>query len=75
MSGEYKQTLIKQLHQTCEKSRIYIRGVRQDARKSLKPFKGNELKTYEKEIQKETDDFIKEIDKIMAAKETELKNA
>ncbi|KAJ3273504.1 hypothetical protein HDV01_004424 [Terramyces sp. JEL0728] len=73
MTAEYKQSLVRQIHANAEKSKIGIRNIRQDARKSIKKDKSKDVvKKNEDSVQKKTDDFIKKIDDLIAAKEKEL---
>ena len=61
-----------------EESKVSIRSIRRDAIDSVKAQKKNneitedEVKSSEEEIQKITDKFVEEIDKIVAAKEKEV---
>ena len=61
-----------------ESSKVAIRSIRRDAIEKLKAMKKNseitedDLKDGEKEVQKITDGFIDEIEKVAAAKEKEI---
>lgn len=61
-----------------EESKVAIRSIRRDANDQLKKqekageLTEDDLKKYEAEIQKATDSFIKDIDKIAADKEKEI---
>jgi ribosome recycling factor len=76
LSGDFKKQMIKNIHQSCERTRVSIRNVRQDARKLLKQaeYSANESKALEKKVQDETDGFIKNVDSLMQTKEKELQN-
>ena len=71
--------LVKQTKKYGEEAKVAIRNIRRDAiEKYKKQQKSSEIteddyKNTEKDIQKLTDDYIKEIDKIMERKEKELK--
>ena len=71
--------LVKQTRKYGEEAKVAIRNIRRDAiEKFKKQQKASEIteddyKNVEKDIQKLTDDFTKEIDKIMSNKEKELK--
>ncbi|MCD6133984.1 MAG: ribosome recycling factor [Candidatus Omnitrophica bacterium] len=79
LSGERREELIKIVKSITEEGRVSIRTVRKDANEKIKAlekekkisederFKGQE------EVQKLTDKYIKEIEKILQEKEKELK--
>ena len=70
--------LAKDVKKKAEDSKVAIRNIRRDAMDSFKKqekkseITEDDLKNAEKDIQKLTDDFIKEIDKICDKKEKEL---
>ena len=78
LTEERRKELAKQTKKYGEESKIAIRNIRRDAiEKFKKQQKASELteddyKIAEKDIQKLTDDFIKEIDKISEKKEKQL---
>ena len=78
LTEERRKDLIKQTKKYVEESKVAIRNIRRDAiEKFKKQQKASEIteddyKNAEKDIQKLTDDYAKEIDKIIAAKEKEL---
>ena len=78
LTEERRKDLIKQTKKYVEESKVAIRNIRRDAiDKFKKQQKASEIteddyKIAEKDIQKLTDDFIKEIDKITEKKEKEL---
>ena len=78
LTEERRRDLVKQTKKYGEESKVAIRNIRRDAiEKFKKQQKSSEIteddyKIAEKDIQKLTDDFIKEIDKISAKKEKEL---
>ena len=61
-----------------EESKVAVRNIRRDAMEKFKAQKKkseiteDDLKIVEKDMQKLTDDYIKEVDKIAAKKEQEL---
>ena len=69
---------IKQVKKYAEEAKVAIRNIRRDAMDSFKTQKKNgdmtedDVKIAEKDFQKITDDWIKEIDKIADKKEKEL---
>lgn len=78
LTEERRKELAKQTKKYGEESKVAIRNIRRDAiEKFKKQQKASEIteddyKLAEKDIQKLTDDFIKEIDKITEKKEKEL---
>ena len=78
LTEERRKELAKQVKKYGEESKVAIRNVRRDAiEKFKKQQKASEIteddyKNVEKDIQKLTDDYIKEIDNITAKKEKEL---
>lgn len=78
LTGERRQELAKTAGKMAEDGRVSVRQARRDA---LDLFKGekneslseDDFKRYEKEVQKLHDDYIGEINQLLAAKETELK--
>ena len=79
LTEERRLDLVKQTRKYGEEAKVAIRNIRRDAiEKFKKQQKASEIteddyKNVEKDIQKLTDDFTKEIDKIMSNKEKELK--
>lgn len=78
LTEERRKELVKQVKKYSEDGKVAIRNIRRDA---MEDFKGqkkrseiteDDLKEIEKDLQKLTDDFIKEIDKLTDAKEKEL---
>ena len=78
LTEERRRDLVKQTKKYGEESKVAIRNIRRDAiDKFKKQQKASEMteddyKIAEKDIQKLTDDYIKEIDKITVRKEKEL---
>jgi ribosome recycling factor len=78
MTEERRKELAKLAHQYAEKARIAVRNVRRDGMEGLKTdekkheISQDEHKRLEVEVQKMTDETIKEIDAAMAAKEKEI---
>jgi len=78
LTEERRRELAKLTHQYAEKAKIAVRNVRRDGMDSLKTDeKKNEIsederKRLETEVQKLTDDTIKDIDAAAAAKEKEI---
>ena len=78
LNEERRKELVKTVKKMGEESKVSIRSIRRDAMDSVKDQKKNneitedEVKSAEAEIQKITDKFVEEIDKIVAAKEKEV---
>ena len=76
---ERRRELIKQIAKTAEDSKVAIRNIRRDAVESFKAQKKkgeiteDDLTDSEKDIQKLTDNYIKEIGKVAEKKEAEIK--
>ncbi|SHE32856.1 MULTISPECIES: ribosome recycling factor [Caloramator] len=78
LTEETRKNLVKVVKKHGEDTKVAVRSVRRDANDRLKALKkeGNfsedEIKRTEEEVQKITDNFIKEIDKLVEAKEKEI---
>jgi len=78
LTEERRKDLVKQIKRYGEDSKVAIRNIRRDAVEDFKAQKKkseiteDDLKIAEKDIQKLTDDYIKEIDALTAKKEKEL---
>lgn len=78
LTEERRKDLCKDIKNIAENSKVAIRSIRRDAIEKLKAMKKDsaitedDLKNGEKKIQKYTDDFVADIDKISAAKEKEI---
>ena len=76
---ERRRELIKQVHKTAEESKVAIRNVRRDAvevykaQKKKSEITEDDLADTEKDLQKLTDKYIADIDKIAEKKESEIK--
>ncbi len=78
LTEERRKELVKTVKKYTEEAKVQIRNVRRDALDDYKKKKKDgevtedDLKEIEKDIQKLTDKYIKEIDDICAAKEKEI---
>ncbi|MBS1401508.1 MAG: ribosome recycling factor [Oscillospiraceae bacterium] len=78
LTEERRKELAKQVKKYAEESKVAVRNIRRDAMEKFKAQKKkseiteDDLKVVEKDMQKLTDDYIKEVDKIAAKKEQEL---
>jgi ribosome recycling factor len=78
LSEERRKQLAKSLHKTCEEYKVAVRNIRRDSNDLIKGFKKDgdiaedDAFKAQDEIQKITDEFIKQIDKIYEEKEKEI---
>jgi len=78
LSGERRKEMLKVAGRMAEEARVAIRNVRRDANEHVKNLqKEHKISEDErdetlKQIQKDTDDFIKKIDDVVKAKEEEI---
>ena len=76
---ERRKDLIKQVSRYAEDSKVAIRNIRRDAVENFKAQKKkgeiteDDLADTEKDLQKLTDNYIKELDKVALKKEAEIK--
>ena len=78
LTAERRKELVKQAKATAENSRVAIRNIRRDGNDDLKKqqkeglLTEDGLKTAETDLQKATDKYIQEINKILEDKEKEI---
>lgn len=78
LTAERRKELVKQAKAAAETSRVAIRNIRRDGNEDLKKqqkdskLTEDELKTAEDALQKSTDKFIADINKILETKEKEI---
>ena len=78
LTEERRKEIAKVIRTKCEDSKVAIRSIRRDAIDNFKKSQKNaeltedDLKGIEKDVQKLTDNFIKDIDTIMSNKEKEI---
>ena len=78
LTEERRKELVKGIRKKGEDSKVAIRSIRRDAMEDAKVQKkngeitGDDVKNLEKDIQKLTDNYIKDIDSIIASKEKEI---
>ena len=78
LTEERRKELVKGIHKKGEDSKVAIRSIRRDAMEDAKAQKKageiteDDVKDIEKDIQKITDNYVKEVDLIIAAKEKEI---
>ena len=80
LNEERRKELSKQVKKAAEESKVAIRNIRRDAMEAFKKMKKDsqitedDQKTAETQLQKAVDDFIKEVDKVAAEKEKEIRS-
>ncbi len=78
LTEDRRKELVKDIQKIGENSKVAIRSIRRDCLEKLKAMKKaseiteDDLKDGEKEVQKITDNFIKEVDDVSAAKQKEI---
>ena len=78
LTEERRKEIVKQVARLAEDSKVAVRNIRRDANDRFKAMKKNgeatedDVKSLETQIQKLTDRFVEEIDKLAAAKEKEI---
>ena len=78
LTEDRRKELVKDIQKIAENSKVAARSIRRDCLEKLKSMKKNseitedDLKDGEKEIQKITDNFIKEIEEISDKKQKEI---
>ena len=79
LTEERRKELIKVVHNRAEEGRVAVRNVRRHHKDELEKLEKDhtisedDLKRAEKELQKLTDQYVAEVDEILAHKEQELK--
>ncbi|PKR78652.1 ribosome recycling factor [Halalkalibacillus sediminis] len=78
LTEERRRDLVKVTKKYAEEARVQVRNIRRDANDQLKKLEKegditeDELRSYQDDVQKETDQHIKEIDKMLEDKEQEM---
>ncbi|MBR0365825.1 MAG: ribosome recycling factor [Clostridia bacterium] len=78
LTEERRKELVKKVKKYAEEAKVSIRTIRRDAIEMYKKQKKDgeitedDMKNIEKDVQKLTDDYIKEIDKVTSDKEKEI---
>ena len=78
LTEERRKEIVKQGSRMAEESKVAIRSIRRDANDRFKAMKKNgeatedDVKSLETQMQKLTDKFVEEIEKLAAAKEKEV---
>ncbi|MCR8656285.1 ribosome recycling factor [Paenibacillus endoradicis] len=77
LTEERRMELVKTAKKIAEEAKVAIRNIRRDANDSIKKLEKSEIsedesKRYQDDVQKLTDKFIAESDKVLATKEKEI---
>ncbi|WP_240417573.1 ribosome recycling factor [Paenibacillus periandrae] len=77
LTSERRSELVKMTRKFGEEAKVAIRNVRRDANDDIKKLEKNgisedESRKYQEDIQKFTDKYISEVDKVLVAKEKEI---
>ncbi|HET7263689.1 MAG TPA: ribosome recycling factor [bacterium] len=78
LTGDRRKELVKVVHKQAEEGRVAIRNVRRDNREKLERLEKagdlskDDARRHQDELQKLTDQFIKDVDTLLAAKEKEI---
>ena len=78
LTEETRKNLVKNVKKIGEDAKVAIRSIRRDANEKIKALKKDghisedEVKKGEEAVQKKTDQFVKEIDSLVVAKEKEI---
>ncbi|WP_055667825.1 ribosome recycling factor [Desnuesiella massiliensis] len=78
LTEETRKNLVKNIKKTGEDAKVAIRSIRREANDKIKTLKKenevseDQIKKGEEDIQKKTDNFIKEVDAMVEAKEKEI---
>ncbi|SFB79881.1 ribosome recycling factor [Parapedobacter composti] len=77
LTEERRRDLVKKVKEEAERGRVAIRNIRKDANDGIKKLKNegvseDEIKVGEGEVQKLTDKYIAEVDKLAEAKEKDI---
>lgn len=74
LTGERRKELATMVRKEAENARVVIRNIRRDEMDKAKAAEGSEddKKKLQDQVQKTTDDFIKQVDALSAAKEKEV---
>lgn len=77
LTEERRLELVKSAKKLTEDAKVAIRNIRRDANDSIKKLEKSEIsedesKRFQEDIQKSTDKFIAEADKVLAVKEKEI---
>lgn len=75
LTQERRKELVKMLHKMAEEARVAVRNIRRDAKEMIEELEGvseDDIKRALERLQKLTDRYIEEINKLAQAKEKEI---
>ncbi|MFI5234195.1 MAG: ribosome recycling factor [Gemmatimonadales bacterium] len=75
LTEERRKELVRVVHKLAEEGRVAVRVARGEAHAKVKKLQGlpeDDIKRAEKDIQKLTDDHVRQVDQLVAGKEKEL---
>ena len=78
LTEETRKNLVKNVKKLGEDAKVAVRSIRRDANEKIKALKKDghisedEVKKGEESVQKKTDQYVKEIDSLVVAKEKEI---
>jgi ribosome recycling factor len=78
LSEERRKELVKLVHKTCEEYKVAVRNIRRDSNELIKGFKKegevseDDAFKAQEQVQKITDDFVKQIEEVFQTKEKEI---
>jgi len=75
LTEERRKELVRMLHKLAEEARVAVRNIRRDAKEMIEDLEGiseDEKKRALERLQKITDKYIEEINKLLEAKEEEI---
>ncbi|MBR2570270.1 MAG: ribosome recycling factor [Paenibacillus sp.] len=77
LTEERRLELVKQTKKYAEEAKVAVRNIRRDANDDIKKLEKTDIsedesRRHQEDIQKSTDKFIAEVDKVLAAKEKEI---
>ena len=75
LTEERRKEMVKVVHKLAEEGRVAVRQARGDAHAKVKKLQGlpeDDVKRAEKEVQRLTDDAVRQVDQLVAGKEKEL---
>lgn len=78
LTEETRKDLCKKIKKTGEETKVALRSIRREANEKIKALKKDnditedEMQKSEKDVQKFTDEFVKEVDKLVSDKEKEV---
>ena len=72
LTEERRKDLVKDVKKKAEECKVAVRNIRRDGNDAFKKIAKDEVKQLEEELQKLTDRYIKDVDKLMEEKSKEI---